>query len=114
MKRGDIWTFSGSSNYARKPRPVVIVQDDAFDATDTVTICSVHHGSDRGPLVPPGGGAERAQRFTFLFPADGGQNHHRPETQGRRAGRSAGRRGCNPAQPGGDGVPRLGRIVKIG
>ena len=32
MKRGEIWTVSGSTDYAGKPRPVVIVQDDSFDA----------------------------------------------------------------------------------
>ena len=30
MKRGEIWTMAGGSGYASKPRPVVIVQDDAF------------------------------------------------------------------------------------
>lgn len=28
------------SGYADKPRPVVIIQDDRFDATDSVTICA--------------------------------------------------------------------------
>lgn len=40
MRRGDIWTISGGKDYAGKPRPVVIVQDDAFDATDSITICA--------------------------------------------------------------------------
>ena len=39
MKRGDVWTVSGGKDYAGKPRPVVIIQDDAFDATDSITIC---------------------------------------------------------------------------
>ena len=34
MRRGDIWTVSGGKDYAGKPRPVVIVQDDSFDGTD--------------------------------------------------------------------------------
>ena len=33
MRRGDIWTVAGGKDYAGKPRPVVIVQDDSFDAT---------------------------------------------------------------------------------
>ena len=41
MKRGDIWTVAGGRNYAGKPRPVVIVQDDSFDATDSITICAL-------------------------------------------------------------------------
>ena len=40
MKRGDIWTASAGKDYAGKPRPVVIVQDDAFDATESITICA--------------------------------------------------------------------------
>ena len=34
MKRGDIFAVAGDSNYASKLRPVVIVQDDSFDATE--------------------------------------------------------------------------------
>jgi mRNA interferase MazF len=40
MKRGEIWTVSGGAAYAGKPRPAVIVQDDDFDATQSVTICA--------------------------------------------------------------------------
>jgi len=39
MKRGEIWTVAGGRDYAGKPRPAVIVQDDRFDATDSITIC---------------------------------------------------------------------------
>jgi mRNA interferase MazF len=39
MKRGDIWTVAGGPDYAGKPRPVVIVQSEAFEALDSVTIC---------------------------------------------------------------------------
>ncbi len=39
MKRGDIWTVSGGPDYAGKPRPVVIVQSEAFEILDSVTIC---------------------------------------------------------------------------
>lgn len=40
VKRGDIWTVSAGSDYAGKPRPVVIVQDDSFDATDSISVCA--------------------------------------------------------------------------
>ena len=40
MRRGEVWTASASAAYAGKPRPVAIVQDDAFEATDSVTICA--------------------------------------------------------------------------
>lgn len=39
MRRGEVWTVSGAKDYAGKPRPAVIVQDDSFDATDSITIC---------------------------------------------------------------------------
>ena len=38
-KRGEIWTTSGGNDYASKPRAVVIIQDDRFDATDSITVC---------------------------------------------------------------------------
>ena len=40
MRRGEIWTVSGRGEYAGKPRPAVIVQDDSFGATASVTICA--------------------------------------------------------------------------
>jgi mRNA interferase MazF len=58
MKRGDICAVAGGKEYTGKPRPVVIVQDDSFDATDSITICAFTTG--RSPAVPPAGGAERA------------------------------------------------------
>jgi mRNA interferase MazF len=40
MRRGEVWTASASTAYAGKPRPVAIVQDDAFEATGSITICA--------------------------------------------------------------------------
>jgi mRNA interferase MazF len=39
LKRGEIWTASGDAEYARKPRPVVIIQHEIFDTLDSVSIC---------------------------------------------------------------------------
>lgn len=50
MRRGDIWTVAGGKDYAGKPRPVVIVQDDSFDATDSVTICAFTTDGTEAPL----------------------------------------------------------------
>lgn len=50
MKRGEVWTVSGGKDYAGKPRPVVIVQDDSFDATDSVTICAFTTDPADAPL----------------------------------------------------------------
>lgn len=50
MKRGDIWTVGGGKEYAGKPRPVVIVQDDSFDGTDSITICAFTTDETEAPL----------------------------------------------------------------
>ncbi len=50
MKRGEIWTAASGSGYAGKPRPVVIVQDDRFDATDSVTVCAFTTDPTEAPL----------------------------------------------------------------
>jgi mRNA interferase MazF len=51
MRRGDIWTVSGGKDDAGKPRPVAIVQDDAFDATDSITVCSFTTDPTEAPLL---------------------------------------------------------------
>ena len=51
MRRGDIRTASGGRDYAGKPRPVVIVQDDQFDATDSITICGFTTDETEAPLI---------------------------------------------------------------
>lgn len=50
MKRGEIWTVAGGSDYAGKPRPAVIVQDDSFDATASITVCAFTSDPTDAPL----------------------------------------------------------------
>lgn len=50
MKRGEIWTAAAGSGYVGKPRPVVIVQDDLFDATASVTVCAFTTDPTDAPL----------------------------------------------------------------
>jgi len=50
MRRGEIWTVAGGKDYAGKPRPVVIVQDNSFDATDSITICAFTTDPTDAPL----------------------------------------------------------------
>lgn len=50
MRRGEIWTAAAGTGYVGKPRPVVIVQDDRFDATDSVTVCACTTDSTDAPL----------------------------------------------------------------
>jgi len=49
MKRGAIWTVSGAG-YAGKPRPAVIIQDDRFDATASLTVCIFTTDETDAPL----------------------------------------------------------------
>ena len=50
MKRGEIWTVAGGKDYAGKPRPVVIIQDDRFDGTASVTVCAFTTDPTDAPL----------------------------------------------------------------
>ena len=51
MRRGEIWTAAAGSGYTGKPRPVVIIQDDRFDATDSVTVCAFTTDPSEAPLI---------------------------------------------------------------
>ncbi len=50
MKRGDIVTVAGAKDYAGKPHPAVILQNDSFDATDSLTICAFTTDPTQAPL----------------------------------------------------------------
>lgn len=50
MRRGDIVTVAGGV-YASKPRPALVVQDDRFDATDSVTVCPFTTTDVDAPLL---------------------------------------------------------------
>jgi len=51
VKRGELWTAAGGKHYASKPRPVLVVQDDRFDATDSITICPLTTDPTEIPLL---------------------------------------------------------------
>ena len=50
MRRGYIVTVAGGV-YANKPRPALIVQDDRFDATDSLTVCPFTTTGVDAPLL---------------------------------------------------------------
>ena len=50
MRRGEVWIVSGGKDYAGKPRPAVIVQEDSFDATNSITICAFTTDKTDAPL----------------------------------------------------------------
>jgi mRNA interferase MazF len=39
MRRGEVWTAAAGQDYAGKPRPAVILQDDRFEHTASITLC---------------------------------------------------------------------------
>ena len=51
MKRGDVWTVAGGPDYTGKPRPAIILQDDAFDVTASITICPFTTHALDAPLM---------------------------------------------------------------
>jgi mRNA interferase MazF len=50
VKRGEFWTVTGPG-YAGKPRPVLILQDDAFAATDSVIVALMTTDPTAAPLL---------------------------------------------------------------
>jgi len=51
VSRGDIFTAAARGGYTGKPRPVVIIQDDRFDATASVTVCPLTTNPTDAPLT---------------------------------------------------------------
>lgn len=51
MKRSEVWTAATGTGYPDKPRPVVIIQDDRFGATDSVTVCAFTTDPTEAPLI---------------------------------------------------------------
>jgi mRNA interferase MazF len=51
VRRGDICIAAARGIYPGKPRPVVIVQDDRFDATASITVCPLTTNPLDAPLT---------------------------------------------------------------
>lgn len=50
MNRGELWTVSGGT-YAQKPRPALIIQDDLFAASESVTLLPLTSFLTDAPLL---------------------------------------------------------------
>jgi mRNA interferase MazF len=50
MRRGEIWTVASGAAYIGKPRPAVIIQDDRFDANDSVVVCPLTTDPTSAPI----------------------------------------------------------------
>lgn len=53
MKRGDLVTASAGFSDAGKPRPVLIVQDDALSALNSVVVCPLTPSPQSESLLRP-------------------------------------------------------------
>jgi mRNA interferase MazF len=51
MNRGDIHIAAARGPYTGKPRPVVVIQDDRFDATASVTVCPLTTDPLEAPMA---------------------------------------------------------------
>jgi mRNA interferase MazF len=50
VRRGEIWWVPGGV-YATKPRPALVLQDDRFAGTDSVTVCPFTTTTVDAPLL---------------------------------------------------------------
>lgn len=59
LKRGEVWTVSGGLDYAGKPRPAVILNNDAYIDNESATVCMFTTDTSitqvARPLVDPDG-----------------------------------------------------------
>jgi mRNA interferase MazF len=51
VRRGEIYTAAGRGTYTGKPRPVVVIQDDRFDVTASITVCPLTSNPVHAPLA---------------------------------------------------------------
>ena len=51
MRRGDIYTAAARGAHSGKPRPVVVIQNDQFEATASVTVAPFTSSDVEAPLL---------------------------------------------------------------
>jgi mRNA interferase MazF len=88
LKRGEIWTVAGGSAYTGKSRPVVIIQADIIDATESITVCGFTRTKVDAPLFRISASPSPANGLEFVsFVMIDKINAIRPEKLGYRIGR---------------------------
>lgn len=50
ITRGELWTVSGGT-YDQKPRPALIIQDDLFDSSESITLLPLTSRLTDAPLL---------------------------------------------------------------
>lgn len=51
MKRGELYTAAARGVYTGNPRPVLVIQDDRFDATASITVSPLTTNPVEAPLI---------------------------------------------------------------
>jgi mRNA interferase MazF len=51
VKRGEVYIAAAKGAYTGKPRPVLVIQDDSFDATASITVCQFTTDPVDAPLL---------------------------------------------------------------
>ena len=67
MNRAEIWTVAGEPDYAGKPRPAVILQDDAFEGTVSITSIGLFWCSSAWPDVCSRSARSRGVKIARCF-----------------------------------------------
>jgi hypothetical protein len=110
VKRGEVWTAAGDKDYAGKPRPIVIVQDDRFDATTSITICAFTSDPTDAPLFRLAVEPSEANGLETVSRLDGRQDHDDAQGEARQADRQAGRPQHGASRARSDDLPRPRRV----
>jgi mRNA interferase MazF len=88
VRRGEIWTAASRNGYSGKPRPVLIVQDDRFSDTNSITVCPFTTKSVSTPLFRVSVDPASANGLTTLSWLMADKVATMPRTRlGRRIGR---------------------------
>lgn len=53
MKRGEVWTVAGGPDYAGKPRPAVVLQNDFRPGIKSATVCMFTTDPSNTPIARP-------------------------------------------------------------
>lgn len=77
MKRGEIWTVAGGAARVGKPRPAVIVQDERFDANDSIVVCPLTARSSSSWACPRRGQRRANESRHALKPLQLSRPHRR-------------------------------------
>jgi mRNA interferase MazF len=111
VRRGDIHVAATRGVHTGKPRPVVIVQDDRFDATASVTVCPLTINPVDAPLIRIAVEPTAATGIEQLSQIMVDKITTMPRANPPRSSRPSRRRRSSPARSCASGIPRISRMM---